>query len=118
MTSSLSSGTHTHTHTHTHTVTVRVQYLLSITGLAELSSSLRSENYIFGKFDTFCRRLEQIADMATILQDLAALPEVRVEGMEKIYARYQTIVNTTKAKTYNVLDHRKLEVRAGPSDTF
>ncbi|XP_062336343.1 LOW QUALITY PROTEIN: dynein axonemal heavy chain 5-like [Osmerus eperlanus] len=68
-----------------------------------------SENYIFGKFDMFCRRLEQIADMATILQDLAALPEVRVEGMDKIYARYQTIVNTTKTKTYNVLDHRKLE---------
>ena len=34
----------------------------------------------------------------------------QVEGTEKIYVRYQTIVSTTKAKTYDVLDHRKLEV--------
>lgn len=34
----------------------------------------------------------------------------QVEGIEKIYARYQTIVSTTKSKTYDILDHRKLEV--------
>lgn len=34
----------------------------------------------------------------------------QVEGVEKIYVRYQTINSTTKSKTYDVLDHRKLEV--------
>ncbi|KAM9416983.1 dynein axonemal heavy chain 5 isoform 1-T1 [Salvelinus alpinus] len=68
-----------------------------------------SENYIFGKFDTFCKRLEKIADMASILEDLASLQHMKVEGIEKIFVRYQTIVTTAKSKTYNVLDHRKLE---------
>ncbi|XP_076617159.1 dynein axonemal heavy chain 5 isoform X1 [Chaetodon auriga] len=68
-----------------------------------------SENYIFGKFDAFCRRLEKIGDMASTLESLAALENMKVEGTEKIYVRYQTIVSTTKSKTYDVLDHRKLE---------
>ncbi len=34
----------------------------------------------------------------------------QVEGIEKIHIRYQTIVSATKSKTYDVLDHRKLEV--------
>ncbi|CAB1349768.1 unnamed protein product [Coregonus sp. 'balchen'] len=50
-----------------------------------------SENYIFGKFDTFCKRLEKIADMASILEDLASLQHMKVEGIEKIFVRYQTI---------------------------
>ncbi|TKS87316.1 Dynein heavy chain 5, axonemal [Collichthys lucidus] len=72
-----------------------------------------SENYIFGKFDAFCRRLEKIADMASSLESLAALKHMKVEGIEKIYARYQTIVSTTKSKTYDILDHRKLETKGG-----
>ncbi|KAM7390019.1 hypothetical protein PAMA_008269 [Pampus argenteus] len=71
-----------------------------------------SENCIFGKFDAFCRRLEKIADMASTLQSLAALQNMKVEGIEKIYVRYQTIVSTTKSKTYDILDHRKLEGRS------
>ncbi|RXN24689.1 dynein heavy chain axonemal-like protein [Labeo rohita] len=68
-----------------------------------------SENYIFGKFDTFCKRLEKITDMATTLEDFSSLQFMKVEGVEKIYMRYQTIVTGIKSKTYNVLDHRKLE---------
>ncbi|XP_042366785.1 dynein axonemal heavy chain 5 [Plectropomus leopardus] len=75
-----------------------------------------SENYIFGKFDAFCRRLEKIADMASSLESLAALQHMKVEGAEKIYARYQTIVSTTKSKTYDVLDHRKLEFDSDYAD--
>lgn len=71
-----------------------------------------SENYIFGKFDTFCKRLEKITDMATTLEDFSSLQFMKVEGVEKIYMRYQTIVSSIKSKTYNVLDHRKLEVRS------
>ncbi|KAL0969945.1 hypothetical protein UPYG_G00234980 [Umbra pygmaea] len=68
-----------------------------------------SENYIFGKFDTFCKRLEKIADMASVLEDLASLQHIKVEGIEKIFVRYQNIVAITKSKAYNVLDHRKIE---------
>ncbi|XP_029955923.1 dynein heavy chain 5, axonemal [Salarias fasciatus] len=75
-----------------------------------------SENYIFGKFDAFCRRLEKIADMASTLESLDALQNMRVEGVEKIFVRYQTIVSTTKSKTYDILDHRKLEFDSDYSD--
>ncbi|XP_062377845.1 dynein axonemal heavy chain 5 [Sardina pilchardus] len=68
-----------------------------------------SENYIFGKFDTFCKRLDKVADVARTLEELSSLQHIRVEGTEKIYVRYQTIVTSIKSKTYNVLDHRKLE---------
>ncbi|XP_028289911.1 dynein heavy chain 5, axonemal [Gouania willdenowi] len=68
-----------------------------------------SENYIFGKFDAFCGRLEKISDMVRTLESLEALQSMKVEGMEKVCVRYQTIVTTTKSKTYDVLDHRKLE---------
>lgn len=49
--------------------------------------------------------------MATTLEDFSSLQFMKVEGVEKIYMRYQTIVTGIKSKTYNVLDHRKLEVR-------
>ncbi|XP_051241668.1 dynein axonemal heavy chain 5 isoform X2 [Dicentrarchus labrax] len=75
-----------------------------------------SENYIFGKFDAFCRRLENIADMASSLESLAALQHMKVEGIEKIYVRYQTIVSTTKSKSYDILDHRKLEFDSDYAD--
>ncbi|XP_056155233.1 dynein axonemal heavy chain 5 [Lampris incognitus] len=68
-----------------------------------------SENYIFGKFDAFCRRLEKMADMAATLENLASLQHMKVEGIDKIYLRYQTVISTTKSKTYNILDHSKAE---------
>ncbi|XP_043921456.1 dynein axonemal heavy chain 5-like [Protopterus annectens] len=68
-----------------------------------------SENYIFGKFDMFCKRLEKIADMMNTMDNLSVLQHIRVEGIDKIYLRYQTIVFNTKSKTYDVLDHRKQE---------
>ncbi|CAJ1081553.1 dynein axonemal heavy chain 5 isoform X1 [Xyrichtys novacula] len=75
-----------------------------------------SENYIFGKFDAFCRRLEKIADMASTLESLAALSNMKVEGIDKIYVRYQTIISTTKSRTYDILDHRKPEFERDYAD--
>ncbi|XP_033111994.1 dynein heavy chain 5, axonemal-like [Anneissia japonica] len=66
-----------------------------------------SENYIFGKFDTFCKRLERIADMVNTIENLSGLADVRVEGIESIFIRFQGIVATYKKKGYDVLDHRK-----------
>ncbi len=69
-----------------------------------------SENYIFGKFDTFCKRLERIADMVNTMESLNALGEVKIEGIDSIFVRFQGIVATYKKKNYDVLDHRKGEV--------
>ncbi|KAM3593194.1 uncharacterized protein V6R79_007624 [Siganus canaliculatus] len=45
-----------------------------------------SENYIFGKFDAFCRRLEKIADMASSLENLSALQHMK---FDRDYADFQ-----------------------------
>ncbi|XP_072018853.1 LOW QUALITY PROTEIN: dynein axonemal heavy chain 5-like [Amphiura filiformis] len=68
-----------------------------------------SENYIFGKFDTFCKRLERIADMVNTMESLNAMNDVKIEGIDGIFVRFQGIVSTYKKKTYDVLDHRKGE---------
>lgn len=69
-----------------------------------------SENYIFGKFDTFCKRLEKISDMSNIMESLLELQCIQIEGIEEINTRFQTIATNTKSKEYDVLDHRKKEV--------
>lgn len=69
-----------------------------------------SENYIFGKFDTFCKRLEKIADMVNTMEMFSSLHTVKIEGIDTIAVKYKTIVDATKKKNYNILDHRKTEV--------
>ncbi|XP_034721741.1 dynein heavy chain 5, axonemal-like [Etheostoma cragini] len=54
--------------------------------------------------------------MASSLESLAALQHLKVEGAEKIYARYQNIVMATTSKTYDVLDHRRLEFDSDYAD--
>ncbi|KAK2518351.1 dynein heavy chain 5 [Columba guinea] len=68
-----------------------------------------SENYIFGKFDTFCKRLEKISDMSNMMENLLKLQRIKIEGIEEISTHYQSIATNTKSKQYDVLDHRKKE---------
>ncbi|XP_048577391.1 dynein axonemal heavy chain 5 isoform X1 [Nematostella vectensis] len=68
-----------------------------------------SENYIFGKFDAFCKRLEKIDDMLTTMENLSGICKVKIEGIETIIVRYTTIVSNVKKKAYDLLDHRKGE---------
>ncbi|XP_078698147.1 dynein axonemal heavy chain 5-like [Branchiostoma floridae x Branchiostoma belcheri] len=68
-----------------------------------------SENYIFGKFDTFCKRLERVGDMISTMERLSGLSDVKIEGIDNIGLRFQTIVRSATSKTYDVLDHRKAE---------
>lgn len=51
-----------------------------------------------------------VAECEQTWREAEARVVFQVEGVEKIYVRYQTINSTTKSKTYDVLDHRKLEV--------
>jgi dynein heavy chain len=54
-----------------------------------------SENYIFGKFDTFCRRLERIADMINTMEMFSGLGDIKIEGVDIIANKYKTIVDST-----------------------
>jgi dynein heavy chain len=68
-----------------------------------------SENSIFGKFDTFVRRLDKISKMARTMSDYSGLLELRVDNVDKIVVRYRNLVDTYKKKSYDVLDHRRQE---------
>ncbi|KAJ8315371.1 LOW QUALITY PROTEIN: hypothetical protein KUTeg_007521 [Tegillarca granosa] len=68
-----------------------------------------SENYIFGKFDTFCKRLERISDMINTMEMFSGLGDIKIEGIDSIAVKYRAIVDQTKKKNYDVLDHRKGE---------
>ncbi|XP_068050765.1 dynein axonemal heavy chain 5-like isoform X2 [Anomalospiza imberbis] len=68
-----------------------------------------SENYIFGKFETFCKRLEKISDMSNTMESLLELQHIKIEGIDEITTQYQSIATNTKSKQYDVLDHRKKE---------
>ena len=69
-----------------------------------------SENYIFGKFEAFCKRLDKIADVITTIENLASLNSVKLEGLEPITVKYKSIVENIKKKSYDILDHRKPDV--------
>jgi dynein heavy chain len=69
-----------------------------------------SENYIFGKFDTFCKRLDKIIMMINTMDSYSGLPDVKIEGIDTIVVRYKTVCDGAKKKNYDILDHRKSEV--------
>ncbi|XP_076808265.1 dynein axonemal heavy chain 5-like [Clavelina lepadiformis] len=71
-----------------------------------------SENYIFGKFDTFCGRLKKLADMVSTMRILSGLKNIKMEGIDSMYTKYQSIVSNAEKKKYDVLDHRKAEFEA------
>jgi len=70
-----------------------------------------SENYIFGKFDTFVKRITKIADMLSTMESFSGLEDARIEGLEATVLQYKSLVDMVKKKNYDILDHRKKEVR-------
>ena len=48
--------------------------------------------------------------MLNTMEAYSGLADVRIEGIEVIAVRYKTIVDGTKKKNYDILDHRKPEV--------
>ena len=48
--------------------------------------------------------------MITTMDGYANIGNVRIEGIDTIAVRYKTIVEATKKKNYDILDHRKGEV--------
>ncbi|XP_076449856.1 dynein axonemal heavy chain 5-like isoform X2 [Babylonia areolata] len=68
-----------------------------------------SEMYIFGKFDTFTRRLKKIIEMFDTMEMYSHLSESKIEGMELMANKFNVIVTSMKKKPYDFLDQRKAE---------
>ncbi|XP_075937500.1 dynein axonemal heavy chain 5 isoform X1 [Anarhichas minor] len=77
-----------------------------------------SEMYIFGKFDTFQRRLNKILEMFSTISTYSALQDSKIEGLETTATRFQTaemqgqweaIVLNMKKKCYSFLDQRRTD---------
>ncbi|XP_038626369.1 dynein heavy chain 5, axonemal [Tachyglossus aculeatus] len=68
-----------------------------------------SEMYIFGKFETFHRRLNKIMHIFTTITTYSVLQDSKIEGLEIMATNYQSIVATIKKKEYDFLDQRKTD---------
>ena len=68
-----------------------------------------SETYIFGKINTFTRRLEKIIDIFSVLNSFQRLGLSKIEGIDMLNAKFQLITTTMKKKPYDMLDYRKME---------
>ncbi|XP_005873850.1 PREDICTED: dynein heavy chain 8, axonemal [Myotis brandtii] len=68
-----------------------------------------SEMYIFGKFEAFCKRLEKITEMITIVQTFSALSHSTIEGIDIMAIKFKNIYHGVKKKQYDILDPRRIE---------
>ncbi|XP_069709589.1 dynein axonemal heavy chain 5 [Phaenicophaeus curvirostris] len=68
-----------------------------------------SEVYIFGKFETFHRHLIKIIDIFSAIKTYSVLQESKIEGLEGMIMKYESIVDIMKKKHYNFLDQRNTE---------
>nr|KAF6461745.1 dynein axonemal heavy chain 8 [Molossus molossus] len=68
-----------------------------------------SEMYIFGKFEAFCKRLEKITEMITIVQTYSALNSSTIEGIDIMAIKFKNIHHGVKKKEYDILDPRRTE---------
>ncbi|XP_064553878.1 dynein axonemal heavy chain 5 isoform X1 [Drosophila montana] len=74
-----------------------------------------SENFVFGKFDTFCERLSKIINMFNLIDDYNHLFERRLEGLllgealEDASNHFEEAKKEITSKKYDYLDHRNAE---------
>lgn len=72
---------------------VTYYYSLATSCMAYLWLSRFSEMYIFGKFDTFKRRLEKIIELLNVFEMFSSLSEAMIEGIEPHAARYERVID-------------------------
>lgn len=63
-----------------------------------------NETQIFGKFDSFVRRLQKLIDIFSNIQQFQALAKHNLEGMEKLSATFQMNIEKLKSKNHELLD--------------
>ncbi|KOB66798.1 Uncharacterized protein OBRU01_14192 [Operophtera brumata] len=66
-----------------------------------------SEMYVFGKFDTFKRRLLKIVDLFQTYITYYVLNKTTLEGIEEYAANFNKLFKSISTKTYDALDHRR-----------
>ncbi len=70
-----------------------------------------SETYVFGKFSSFVRRLDQIKAVVDTEAQFSSLRHAHIDGGEMLATRLNSIISNFKKKPYNPLDHRKAEFK-------
>ncbi|KAG8237937.1 hypothetical protein J437_LFUL017487 [Ladona fulva] len=71
-----------------------------------------SENYVFGKFDSFCDRLNKIIALFDLIDDYNSLFERRMEALEEAMKTFDDAKAGVTTKNYDYLDHRNKEFDA------
>ncbi|KPJ08753.1 Dynein heavy chain 8, axonemal [Papilio machaon] len=66
-----------------------------------------SEMYIFGKFETFQKRLLKIIDLFQTYITYYVLNKTTLEGIEEYASNFNKLFKTISSKTYDALDHRR-----------
>ena len=66
-----------------------------------------SEMYVFGKFDTFVKRVNKIMEMFEIMKTFENLGDAKIEGLEAVSTRIQAMMSEMKGKKYDFLDARR-----------
>ncbi|XP_046400520.1 dynein axonemal heavy chain 8 [Ischnura elegans] len=66
-----------------------------------------STMYIFGKFETFTKRLDRLSDLLSTFIKYSVLRSSRIEGIEVFAKRFLDMEKSISNKEYDVLDHRK-----------
>ncbi|XP_026319438.1 dynein heavy chain 8, axonemal-like [Hyposmocoma kahamanoa] len=66
-----------------------------------------SEMYIFGKFETFKKRLLKIIDLFQTYIKYYVLNKTTLEGIEEFAATFNKLFKQISSKTYDALDHRR-----------
>jgi dynein heavy chain len=64
-----------------------------------------SEEHIFGNFDSFCRRLMKMVDIASTIQQFRALAEHKLEGMSEIVRAFFKLKTDFQARKFDALDY-------------
>lgn len=66
--------------------------------------------YIFGKIDAFCKRIQKVVEMFSIIEKFSKLESLQIEGIDTVVLkRFAGIVTQMQRKPYDILDHRKNE---------
>ncbi|GIY72849.1 dynein gamma chain, flagellar outer arm [Caerostris extrusa] len=80
-----------------------------------VSSEIGKRNFEFfqvpvlGAFSSFSKRLNTICEMFDVIDGMSVLNKCHIEGIEVFSSKLNNIVNGMKGKTYDLLDHRKLD---------
>ena len=82
-----------------------MQCSLIASNLLTVRCLFRSENYIFGKFDAFCKRLEKLDDMLMAMENLSGLQKIKIEVCPYSYSMSVDKRFCTKLKEIYVLGH-------------